>query len=162
MKILMIGKAFSVAALAIFALLTGMNNVFDAPTNFAFVQHVLSMDTIFPDSALKARAIHNPLVWNLAYWAIIATEFLVGLLLAIGCIQLARNIDNSNGFVRAKSWVYGGCILGFLLWYFGFIVIGGEWFGMWQSSTWNGIPSAFRFVVVILGVLIFVAMPEHG
>jgi predicted small integral membrane protein len=31
---------------------------------------------------------------------------------------------------------------------------------MWQSPQWNGVPSAFRFVVVILGVLIFVAMPD--
>ena len=161
MKILRFGKALSVASLAIFALLTGISNIADHQTNFPFVQHVLSMDTIFPGSALKARAILNPFVWTLAFWAIIATEFLTGLLLAIGSIQLARNIGNPNGFVRAKCWVYGGCSLGFLLWFFGFIVIGGEWFGMWQSGTWNGIESAFRFVMVILAVLILVAMPEQ-
>jgi predicted small integral membrane protein len=36
------------------------------------------------------------------------------------------------------------------------MVIGGEWFGMWQSKDWNGVPSAFRFDVVLLLVLIFV------
>jgi predicted small integral membrane protein len=41
------------------------------------------------------------------------------------------------------------------------MTIGGEWFGMWQSMQWNGVPSAFRFVMVILGVLIFVALPDH-
>ena len=162
MKTLKIGKALSVASLAIFALLTGINNIVDSQTNFAFVQHVLSMDTIFPGSALKSRAILNPVVWNLAFWSIFATEFLVGLLLAIGSIKLAWNIKNPSGFGCAKKWVYGGCILGFLLWFFGFIVIGGEWFGMWQSSTWNGITSAFRFVMVILGVLVLVALPEDG
>ena len=39
--------------------------------------------------------------------------------------------------------------------------IGGEWFGMWQSQQWNGVPSAFRFVVTIIAVLIFVAMPDQ-
>jgi predicted small integral membrane protein len=39
--------------------------------------------------------------------------------------------------------------------------IGGEWFGMWQSQQWNGVPSAFRFVVTIVAVLIFVAMPDQ-
>ncbi len=39
--------------------------------------------------------------------------------------------------------------------------IGGEWFGMWQSKQWNGVPSAFRFVMVIVAVLIFVAMPDQ-
>jgi predicted small integral membrane protein len=48
-----------------------------------------------------------------------------------------------------------------LLWQVGFMTIAGEWFGMWQSQQWNGVPSAFRFVVVILGVLIFVALPDE-
>jgi Predicted small integral membrane protein (DUF2165) len=55
--------------------------------------------------------------------------------------------------------VVGGA-LGFLVWFFGFLLIGGEWFQMWQSSTWNGQQPAFRFVVIILAVLIFVMQPE--
>jgi predicted small integral membrane protein len=39
--------------------------------------------------------------------------------------------------------------------------IGGEWFGMWQSQQWNGVPSAFRFVMTIIAVLIFVAIPDQ-
>ena len=31
--------------------------------------------------------------------------------------------------------------------------------GMWQSTTWNGQESAFRFVTVILGVLIWRTQP---
>ena len=53
-----------------------------------------------------------------------------------------------------------GLTLGFMLWQVGFMTIGGEWFGMWQSAQWNGVPSAFRFVMVILGVLIFLALPD--
>jgi len=43
----------------------------------------------------------------------------------------------------------------------GFMSIGGEWFGMWQSQQWNGVPSAFRFVMTIIAVLIFVAIPDQ-
>ena len=50
----------------------------------------------------------------------------------------------------------GGAV-GFFLWFLGFLVIGGEWFQMWQSPTWNGQEPAFRFVVVILAVLIFIS-----
>jgi predicted small integral membrane protein len=32
---------------------------------------------------------------------------------------------------------------------------------MWQSQQWNGVPSAFRFVMTISAVLILVAMPDH-
>jgi predicted small integral membrane protein len=38
--------------------------------------------------------------------------------------------------------------------------IGGEWFGMWMSSTWNGIESAFRFFITIIAVLIYVVLPD--
>jgi hypothetical protein len=31
---------------------------------------------------------------------------------------------------------------------------------MWQSQTWNFQQPAFRFVMIVLGVLIFVALPD--
>ena len=42
----------------------------------------------------------------------------------------------------------------------GFIALGGEWFGMSMSQQWNGIPSAFRYLVMTLGVLIFLSLPD--
>lgn len=35
------------------------------------------------------------------------------------------------------------------------MVVGGEWFLMWQSHQWNGQEAAFKFYMAILGVLIF-------
>ena len=46
--------------------------------------------------------------------------------------------------------------LGFLVWFFGFMIVGGEWYSMWQSPMWNGQEAAFRFYMTILAVLIFV------
>jgi predicted small integral membrane protein len=40
------------------------------------------------------------------------------------------------------------------------MVIGGEWFSMWQLPTWNGQEAAFRFYMTILAVLIFVNQPD--
>jgi predicted small integral membrane protein len=54
-----------------------------------------------------------------------------------------------------------GLTLGFLLWQVGFMTIGEEWFGMWQSQQWNGVPSAFRFMMTTITVLIFVAIPDQ-
>ena len=48
-----------------------------------------------------------------------------------------------------------GLTLGFGLWFFGFLVVAGEYFAMWQSHTWNGQQAAFRLTTVILGMLIF-------
>ena len=160
MTILRVCKSIVCLPLAIFALLVCLNNVVDYDSNYAFVQHTLSMDTVFPNNTLKSRAILEPFIWSLAYGLIIFTEFLTGALLLIGAIGLLKNIHSPLAFNRAKNWIYLGCLVGFLLWFFGFIVIGGEWFCMWQSEQWNGIGAAFRFVVLIMFTLLFIAMPE--
>ena len=50
--------------------------------------------------------------------------------------------------------------IGFGLWFVGFTVIAGEYFAMWQSKVWNGQETAFRVATEILGVLIFVSLPD--
>jgi predicted small integral membrane protein len=160
MNILRVCKSIVCFSLAIFALLVCLNNVMDYGSNYAFVQHTLSMDTVFPDNTLKYRAILDPFIWSLAYGLIIFAEFLTGILLLIGAISLLKNIHSPVAFTRSKNWVYLGCLAGFLLWFFGFIVVGGEWFCMWQSEKWNGVEAAFRFVVLIMFTLLFTAMPE--
>ncbi len=152
-------KLAMVAGLAAFALLVAWNNLTDYGSNFAFVAHVLSMDTTFPDSALRSRAITAPALWHAGYAAIILGEALTGACFALGAIAMARGFRGA-GFGRAKAWVHAGAALGFLVWFLGFQVLGGEWFAMWQSAQWNGQESAFRFVAMILGVAIYVSQPE--
>lgn len=161
MNILRICKVLVCIPLALFALLTGIDNLIDYGSNYSFVRHVLSMDTVFSNNTLKWRAIDQPIIWHFAYAMIISGEILTGVLLSIGAIGLARRIHSRDQFIRAKNWVYLGCTAGFLVWFFGFLVIGGEWFSMWQSDKWNGAQAAFRFVVVIMLVMIFIAMPEE-
>ena len=159
MNILNFCKIIICLSLSIFALLVGFNNLADYGSNYAFVQHVLSMDTVFPGNALKSRAILDPTLWSLAYGLIIFAEFVTGILLAVGVAYLIKGINNPKEFTHAKNWIYLGCSVGFLLWFFGFIVVGGEWFCMWQSEEWNGVEPAFRFVALIMLTLVFIAMP---
>ncbi len=152
----------TVAAIALFASLVTFGNLTDYNTNFAFVQHVLSMDTIFPFSTIKYRAITSPELHHAAYAAIIAAEGATAVLCWIGAAMLARHLRaEANAFNRAKTFAVIGLALGFLLWQVGFMSIGGEWFGMRQSQQWNGVPSAFRFLMTIIAVLIFVALPDQ-
>ncbi len=93
---------------------------------------------------------------------IIATEAATAVLCWIGAVMLLRRLRADAGaFNRAKTFAVLGLTLGFLLWQVGFMSIGGEWFGMWQSQQWNGVPSAYRFVMVIVAVLIFVVLPDQ-
>lgn len=154
-------KTAMVASTALFALLVAFDNLVDYPTNYAFVRHTLSMDTTFAGNALMGRAITDPLVWALAYWSIILAEAATGAVLAVATIRLAANLRaDAARFNAAKQYVAIGAGLGFLLWFTGFMVVGGEWFAMWQSKTWNGQEPAFRFYMTLLAVLIFVNQPD--
>jgi predicted small integral membrane protein len=156
-----ISKVIMVASLALFALLVTFDNLTDYETNYAFVRHVLSMDTTFPGNGLLYRRITSPVLWQAGYALIIVGEGLSGIVLAVAAISLARRLRSDGArFNHAKRFVIIGAALGFLEWFFGFMVVGGEWFSMWQSPTWNGQEAAFRFYMTILAVLIFVNQPD--
>ncbi|AUM67945.1 DUF2165 family protein [Pseudomonas fluorescens] len=154
-------KIAMILALAAFAFLTVFNNITDYSSNFNFVHHVLSMDTTFPDNAARYRAIDQPWMWHGAYWLIIFGEALTAGLLGFGAVKLWQVREaEAQVFARAKGWAVAGLTVGFFVWFFGFMVIGGEWFLMWQSEIWNGQDAAFRFYMAILGVLIFLNQPD--
>src|SRR6476659_5514703 len=83
-------KTLAVAAMALLVSLVAFGNLTDYDTNFAFVQHVLSLDTIFPSSTIRWRAVSSPALHHLAYASIIAVEIGVAALCWIGAVQLAR------------------------------------------------------------------------
>jgi predicted small integral membrane protein len=120
------------------------------------------MDTVFPTTTTKYRAIDNPILQTAGYWLIIAAEAVTALLCWIGAVRLLQTSGDAAAFNRAKGFAVAGLTLGFLLWQVGFMSIGGEWFGMWMSQKWNGVPDAFRFFVTILVVLIYLALPDRA
>jgi len=161
MPIARYAKIIMSLVLASFCLLVAFDNITDYGTNYLFVQHVMSMDTTFVGNKLMYRSITNPALWQLAYALIIAAEGLTGLLLLAGAIRLIQLRDAPGAaFNQGKALIIAGATLGFLVWFFGFMVVAGEWFAMWQSQTWNGQAAAFRFYTALLGVLIFVSLPD--
>lgn len=149
-----------VAAIAAFFTLVAFGNVTDYDSNWLFVQHVLSMDTIFADSTLRWRAITSPGLQTAAYWLIIAWEAATALVLWVGVARLLAARGSATAFARARPTAVVGLGAGFLLYAVGFIVVGGEWFAMWQSESWNGQTSAFGFLAMIGIVLIVLLVPE--
>jgi predicted small integral membrane protein len=159
--ILRLSKIACVAAIALFASLVAFGNITDYGTNWAFVQHVMRMDTVFPDSTIKYRAIDSTGIQTFFYLLIIAAEALTAILCWIGAARLLAALGgDARDFQRAKTFAILGLTCGFLVWQVGFQSIGGEWFGMWMSPTWNGEDSAFRDFITILAVLIYVSLPE--
>lgn len=154
-------KITLVAAIALFSTLVVFNNLTDYTSNFRFVSHVLAMDDTFPGNSGMWRAFYSPLVHHAAYVAIITTELLVALLCWAGAAKLYKARTEPEKFNREKKFAICGLTAGILLWFTGFMSIGGEWFLMWQSATWNGQESAFRLVVIMGITLVYITAPEN-
>ncbi|RAL21391.1 DUF2165 family protein [Thermoflavimicrobium daqui] len=158
-KVIRLTKAILVLTVGIYALLVFFNNVTDYDSNFQFVRHVLSMDTTFLDNQLMYRAITSPVLHHIAYLTIILFEGLIAFLCLKGSYQLFKHVHaDGKTFHEAKRLSLIALTCCCLLWFFGFQVVGGEWFAMWMSSKWNGLSSAFRLVTYMLLVLIFVSL----
>jgi predicted small integral membrane protein len=156
-----LAKVSCVVSVALYMALVALGNVTDYWTNYAFVAHVLSMDQLPADSVIRWRAIASPVFYHAAYCLIIVMEIATAGFAAAGAIAMTLRIQSSaQTFQCAKSLAVGGLALGFLLFEGGFIAVGGEWFGMWQAKSWNGVESSFRVAVTFLGVLIFVSLHD--
>jgi predicted small integral membrane protein len=157
-----LAKVAMLAAVAALVSLAALGNITDYNTNFAFVEHVMSMDTLFPTTMITDRAVTSPALHHDAYALIIAAEIATALMCWIGAlVLLARCRGSAHAFNHGKTSAVAGLTLGFLLYQFVFMAIAGEWFGMWMSREWNGVDSAFRYATIIMLVLLFIAMPDH-
>lgn len=141
------------------ALITSLivfNNVTDYGSNFQFVRHVLSMDTTFPDNSGLWRRIEAPALHHLAYVLIILAQVAIAAATWISGARMWSAAADSQLFVQRKQLALVGLTAGLVLYIGGFLAIGGEWFLMWQSRTWNAQQSAAMFAMVFGLVLIVV------
>jgi predicted small integral membrane protein len=103
-KIVMVGSL---------ALLVTFDNLIDYETNYAFVRHVLSMETTPPGNTLVHRSIASPSFWRTAYALIIASGGATALGFADGAALLLRHLHTQAAcFNRAKGLTAVACNAG--------------------------------------------------
>jgi predicted small integral membrane protein len=154
-------KTLLVFAVAVFYSLVVLNNTTDYDSNYQFVRHVLMMDSTLPGNRGMWRALNSP-VWHTSFYlSIITWEVITMILCWWGGVNLARSLrGTSQAFNQSKRVAIAALTCALLMWLVSFLSIGGEWFLMWQSKTWNGQEAAFRVFTVIGIVLLLVAQPE--
>ena len=157
-----LSKCILVLGVAFFCSLVVFNNLTDYDSNFQFVRHVLQMDSTFPGNRGMWRAINSPGFHHIAYDFVILWEFLTAAIAWWGGIILLRAVKlPATTFNAAKSPAVAALTMGIILWFVGFIAVGGEWYLMWQSKIWNGQEAAFRLIVILGITLLYVTAPDH-
>ncbi|WP_329399218.1 DUF2165 domain-containing protein [Streptomyces lydicus] len=155
---LTLAAAVLTGTVALIIALVALGNITDFGTNQQFVRHVLAMDTTFKDPDLMWRAITSHKLQDAAYLVIIAWETLAALLLLAGTALWAVGLRNGR-VARARLLSTLGLLMIVLLFGAGFLAIGGEWFAMWQSKTWNGLEAATRNLTLAGIALLVVHLP---
>jgi len=156
-----LSKVSLVLAVGLYVFLAAFNNITDYDSNYQFVVHVLKLDTPFPNNQGMSRAITSANIHYGIYIFITSMQVVIAALCWLGGLRLARVIHNAACFNKAKNVAILGLTLGIILWFTGFISIGGEWFLMWQSESWNGQQAAFRLAVLTGIVLVYLVQPDH-
>ncbi|UNO43186.1 DUF2165 domain-containing protein [Streptomyces sp. MST-110588] len=154
-----LAAAVLTATLALYMTLVAFGNITDFGTNREFVRHVLAMDTTFKDPDLMWRAIESPVVQDIAYVLIILWETAAALVLIAATALWAGGLRRRGGFARARRAATAGLLMVLLLFGAGFIAVGGEWFAMWQSKSWNGLEAAARNFLLAGVALVVVHLP---
>jgi predicted small integral membrane protein len=154
-------KLLLVFGVAIFYSLVVLNNITDYGSDYEFVRHVLMMDSTFPGNRGMWRAINTPLLHTAFYVSIITGETITMLLCWWGGFRMFQALrGTAAAFQHAKRVSIAALTLSLLMWLVAFLAVGGEWFLMWQSKTWNGQDAAFRMFTVVGIVLLLVAQPD--
>lgn len=155
-------KTTLVSSIGIMAVLIVIGNTTDYYTNYYFVVHVMKMDTIFPNSQVHYRAVNQPYLFHTGYILLIVLEAFMAFSCIKASFQMFQSIRKSAvQFHQSKKWGVAGIGIGLVIWFLGFEVIGGEWFAMWQSSSWNGLGAAERISTFLGIVLILLHLNER-
>jgi predicted small integral membrane protein len=160
--IIRLAKIALVASVALLFTIVVFNNLTDYSSNFGFVQHVMRMDTTFPDNRGMWRAITAPVLHHVFYGIIIGWEATAATLCWAGAVKCwRRRAGRAAEFNQAKGLAIGALSLLVLLFMVVFLSIGGEWFLMWQSPRWNAQPAAFGMLSSIGLILLFLSLPDQ-
>jgi predicted small integral membrane protein len=154
-------KVVLIFAVALFYTFVVINNLTDYDSNYQFVRHVLMIDSTLSGNHGMWRAL-NSSRWHTAFYICVITwESMVMMLCWWGGFRLVRAMSApASVFSQAKRTAVAALTLGLLMWLIAFLDVGGEWFLMWQSKTWNGEDVASRMFTVIGIVLLLLAQPE--
>ncbi len=149
-----------VGYIGLFAAMVALNNITDYASNFRLTQNVMGMETTFPHSRLRWRAVRAVGAHHVVYALIIALEAATGILCLWGAFELyaARGAAVAD-FQAAKSIAFAGLATGFSVWFGLFMIGAGQWFASWQSTQWNGQDAAFRFYMPIAVVFLILLQP---
>lgn len=157
-----VSKLLFVLAVGCYMLIVAFNNIIDPTPNLTYVSQIVSMSEVFEGNREIWRGSDQAVIHWFFFIAIVIFELIAAVFCFLGAFAMWRARQQSPAvFSRAKGRAVLGLTIGFLMWFFAFITIGGEWFFMWQAGDWNGIPAAFRNATITALALLYLHQQDE-
>ena len=148
-------KIWFSGAIGLYISLVCFNNIADYNSNFPFVRMVATMEDTFSKERNGWRSVDSVFLHHLLFIVIVIWELSIALFVWLGFFRMISKFRaTAPEFKQAKKYTSQGLALAVLLWFTVFITIGGEWFLMWQSKSWNAQNTAFFLTCCFLLFLI--------
>ena len=117
--------------------LTGNTEAAVGASNWPFVQGVLSGDGVPADIGFQWRFIDATWFQAASYIGIMTLETITGIVLLIAGITWLRASATSDRWNHAQKLTFIGGFLSLTIFFFGFMVVGGNWFIMYLNSKFG-------------------------
>lgn len=135
-----------------------LDNLFNLESAYSVVSFVVS-GTEQPYYKILGPTVSSTWLTYLALFTIMTGELAVGVLGFFGAVRMIKERKGSSeNFSAAKSIAVSAGVLGMLVWYGFFIVIGEGYFHMWQTEVGLGsVEGAFRYGTVCAVLMFYIA-----
>ena len=156
-------KACIVAAMALFLTLTTLDNLSMPDVGLGAVEAAVKMETTFKHPGAMWRAITERPPAMAIFGAILIVEAVAAAICWVGAARMWLGRADAAAFRQAKAIANLGLSLAALLYFGGFLVVGAEWFLMWQSQPLSGaLEMAFRMFTSAMVIMLYVSLVDDA
>ena len=136
-----------------------LDNLFNLESAYSVVSFVVS-GAEQPYYKILGPTISSALLTYLALFTIMAGELAIGIFGFLGAGRMLKERKGSSeNFNDAKATAMFAGVLGMLVWFGFFIIIGEGYFHMWQTATGlASVEGAFRYGTVCALLMFFIAI----
>ncbi|MCC7121069.1 MAG: DUF2165 domain-containing protein [Gammaproteobacteria bacterium] len=156
-------KALMVAAMALFLTITTIDNLTMPDVGLGAVGTAMGMETTFKHPAAMWRAMPAKLPTMAVFAAIVVFEAVAAIICWAGAVRMWRARADARAFKDATAMANLGLAATALLYFGAFLVVGTEWFLMWQSQQLSvALEVAFRMFTASVLIMLYIAMVDDG
>lgn len=154
-------KVLMVAAMALFLSMTTVDNLTMPDVGLGAVSAAMAMETTFKHPAAMWRAVSAKAPTVAVFAGIVLFETIAALMCWIGALRMWRARADAKAFKDATAVANLGLALTALLYFGAFLVVGTEWFLMWQSQQLSvALEVAFRMFVAAMLIMLYIALVD--